>query len=176
MISLQTPVSLLGQDERALSTAQTPLGNPDNDAQGAVDVAIERGLDYLISQQRDDGSITENSYDTTMTSLAIMALASTGTTPSSPGERGEAARKGLDFVLRPDRQDESGYFGNADGSRMYGHGITTLMLTEMLGMGFDSRQDTLIKSAVSSQSIYCLPDKRQKNWPSIALVALYPGR
>jgi hypothetical protein len=79
-----------------------------------------------------------------MTALALMALASTGVTPASEGERGEIARKSLDFVLRQDRQDSEGYFGNRDGSRMYGHGITTLMLTEMLGMGADAEQDALI--------------------------------
>ena len=41
----------------------------------------------------------------------------------------------LDYVLLPENQDATGYFGKADGSRMYGHGITTLMLAEMLGMG-----------------------------------------
>jgi hypothetical protein len=28
---------------------------------------------------------------------------------------------------------------------MYGHGIVTLMLAEMVGMGADARQDTLIR-------------------------------
>ncbi|MEO8272278.1 MAG: hypothetical protein ABI557_21395, partial [Aureliella sp.] len=45
-----------------------------------------------------------------------------------------------------ERQDKHGYFGQADGSRMYGHGITTLMLAEMLGMGYSTDQDTLIEA------------------------------
>ncbi len=109
-----------------------------------VDLAVERGVSFLLSRQREDGAITEREYDTTMTSLAIMGLASTGVTPSSAGPRGDAVRKALSFVLREDRQDKEGYFGNRDGSRMYGHGITTLMLTEMMGMGVDANQDVLV--------------------------------
>ena len=115
-----------------------------NLAQDDVDRAVERGIAYIVSLQRADGAITDRQYDTTMTSLAIMSLASIGVTPSTPGERGEIARKALDFVLLADRQDKEGYYGNRDGSRMYGHGITTLMLTEMVGMGADEEQDRLI--------------------------------
>ena len=52
--------------------------------------------------------------------------------------------EGLDFVLQEDRQDENGYFGKKDNGRMYGHGIITLMLSEMLGMGMDDEGDRLI--------------------------------
>jgi len=48
-------------------------------------------------------------------------------------------------VLLPDNQTKDGYFGKVDNSRMYGHGITTLMLAEMLGMGLDDRQDALMR-------------------------------
>ena len=39
-------------------------------------------------------------------------------------------KRALDFVLLPENQDATGYFGKADGSRMYGHGIITLALAE----------------------------------------------
>jgi hypothetical protein len=48
-------------------------------------------------------------------------------------------------VLRPDRMEENGYFGNKDGSRMYGQGIITLMLAEALGMGVDDVQDRRVR-------------------------------
>jgi hypothetical protein len=54
-------------------------------------------------------------------------------------------KKALSYVLRPDRQEVQGYFGGRDGSRMYGHGITTLMLSEMLGMGVDAQMDQVIR-------------------------------
>ena len=49
------------------------------------------------------------------------------------------------LVIHPDRQDEKGYFGDNDGSRMYGQGIITLMLAETLGMGIDDKQDATIR-------------------------------
>ena len=115
-------------------------------AKDEVDAAIEAATRYLVTQQRNDGAITDRQHDTTMTALAIMALASTGNTPSTPSELGEVARKAMAFVLRDDRQDKDGYFGNKDGSRMYGHGIITLMLTEMLGMGADEEQNRQIEA------------------------------
>lgn len=54
-------------------------------------------------------------------------------------------KRALAFVLRPDRQEPDGYLGIKDGSRMYGHGIITLMLCELLGMGVDSAQDQLLR-------------------------------
>lgn len=45
----------------------------------------------------------------------------------------------------PENQDATGNLGKADGSRMCGHGITTLMLAEMLGMGTNDKQDTVIR-------------------------------
>lgn len=109
-----------------------------------VDVAIDRGVAYLISKQRDDGAIIDKGYDTTMTALGIMALASVGIQPTDPTPEGLAMQRALAFVLQEDRIDDQGYFGSKDRSRMYGHGIITLMLTEMLGMGSSSEQDRLI--------------------------------
>jgi hypothetical protein len=130
--------------------AQTPqarvAAQESNFAKDEVDTALESANRFLLANQREDGAITDRQYDTTMTALAIMALASTGNTPSTPSELGEASRKALAFVLREDRQDKDGYYGNKDGSRMYGHGIITLMLTEMLGMGADAEQDQLIEA------------------------------
>jgi hypothetical protein len=83
-----------------------------------------------------------------MTALAIMAMAAQGHLPSHPSPEGGAMRKALDFVLQPERQTDDGYFGREDGSRMYGHGIVTLMLAEMSGMGADEKQDGKIRVAL----------------------------
>lgn len=60
-----------------------------------------------------------------------MGLLAVGHKPGDQTREGEALRRALAFVLRPDRQDKDGYFGRADGSRMYGHGIICLMLGEI---------------------------------------------
>jgi hypothetical protein len=112
-----------------------------------TDVAIRRAVDYLVSQQDKDGAI-QTRYQwanrTAMTGLSIMAMAAVGHQPADDSAQGRCMKKALAFVLRPDHQDVDGYFGNADGSRMYGHGIITLMLAELLGMGADGTQDKLI--------------------------------
>ncbi len=145
-LALSSPLLAQPSSEPELTTARVPQVNLINETstRNRIDLAVARGVDYLVGRQREDGAFTERDYDTTLTSLAIMALASSGVTPSSPGPHGETIRRGLNFVLRDDRQDQEGYYGNRDGSRMYGHGITTLMLTEMLGMGSDVAQDRLI--------------------------------
>ena len=109
-----------------------------------TDLAVDKAIRFLLSQQRADGSISDQRNETTMTALSIMALASVGIQPGDPGREGQAMARALAFILRQDRQDAQGYFGKSDGSRMYGHGITTLMLTEMLGMGMDQEQDKLV--------------------------------
>jgi hypothetical protein len=117
-------------------------------AEDKIDEAMARASKYLMSTQdpANGGIHNKMRHETAMTSLAIMAMAATGYQPSDPTPEGEAMRKALAFVLRPEAQGKDGYFGEADGSRMYGHGITTLMLSEMLGMGADAAQDELIRN------------------------------
>ena len=109
-----------------------------------LDRACSDAIDFLLSVQRPNGSITNRGHDLALTSLAIMALAAVGTEPSEPTPRGQGMRRALDFILEQRNQEDSGYFGARDGSRMYGHGIVTLMLTEMLGMGADREQNAKI--------------------------------
>lgn len=127
-----------------------------------VDIAVEKGIAYLITQQRDDGAILDKGIDTTMTALSIMAMASVGTQPVDETPEGRAMQKALAFVLRDDRIDANGYFGNKDGSRMYGHGIITLMLTEMLGMGTTAEQDQLIHSRCQKAIDLILSSQKEK--------------
>ena len=111
-----------------------------------VDDALRRALKYLVAVQGKEGEISDRGANqTAMTSLAILAMAAVGTQAADDTPEGQAMKRALSFVLRQDRQDPQGYLGGRDGSRMYGHGITTLMLTEMLGMGVDGQMDVLIR-------------------------------
>lgn len=136
-----------------------------------LDEACDLAVSFLLKAQRPEGSISDRGHAIALTSLAIMALASVGVEPGEPGERGRAMRAALDFVLQDGNQMESGYYGDRDGSRMYGHGIITLMLTEMLGMGATEEQNRLIherleaalRLLLSSQSV-SKPSKFQGGW------------
>ncbi len=112
-----------------------------------VDAALLRATSYLLSQQdAATGSVSNKARnETAMTSLSILALGALGHQPGDPTPEGQAMRKALGFILRPEAQQPDGYFGQKDNSRMYGHGITTLMLAELLGMGADREQDALIR-------------------------------
>nr|WP_322975342.1 prenyltransferase/squalene oxidase repeat-containing protein [Aporhodopirellula aestuarii] len=136
----------------------------------AVDRAVERGIDALLRYQNEDGSIADRGRATAMTSLAIMAFASVGVVAGEDSPRGRALDRAIEYVLRP-RNQSDGYFGRQDGSRMYGHGITTLMLTEVLGMGSSVQQnerihdalDAAIKLILKSQAVN-KPTNLQGGW------------
>jgi hypothetical protein len=149
----------LGAALAAFAAPAEERSRPNPFQKDEVDRALEKAVAYLISRQGEDGSISANSRgrkrdqpvdtnSTAMTSLAIMAIASVGNEAGDQTPEGEVLRKALDCVLEPRRQKPDGYFGGADGSRMYGHGITTLMLAEMLGMGLNDAQDTRVRASL----------------------------
>ena len=112
-----------------------------------VNDALKRAGQYLMSCQDATTGAIHNKLrnETTMTSLAILAFGAMGHQPGDPSAEGKSMKRALEFVLRPANQEPDGYLGKADGSRMYGHGISTLMLAEMLGMGVNEQQDALIR-------------------------------
>lgn len=108
------------------------------------DKAVKKGLEYLRRQQKPDGSASER-YPTALTAMSVMAHLSAGYSPADR-QYGTWIRKSIRYVLS--RQGADGYFGEADGSRMYGHGIATLMLAEALGMPRDDELDDSIRRAL----------------------------
>lgn len=100
---------------------------------GPRDVAIEKAVTFLVSQQQKDGSFGDK-HKNAVTGLSVMALMAAGHTPDNQ-PHGPAIRNALSYVLSQMRND--GYLGHSDNSRMYGHGICTLMLTEAAGMTRD---------------------------------------
>lgn len=121
------------------SRAQVPASDD-------VTRAIERGTAFLTAQVHEDGSVaSRRRHPTANTALVIMALTAVGHQPTDLTPQGKLLRDAMRFILDEKRQTPEGYFGRADNSRMYGHGITALMLCEMLGMGIDQEQDRLIR-------------------------------
>lgn len=123
-----------------------------------VKAAVDRGLVWLLKQQQPAGYFSDKpsdkvpqrgdmpSHSAAMTALAIMGLASVGHLPGDGTPEGMAAQRGLKYIVDHVEPDENGYLGRSDRSRMYGHGIMTLMLTEMLGMSPDEETDKKVRS------------------------------
>lgn len=131
---LTSTMALVGRAQDSSNTDET-------------DVAVNKAIAFLLTQQQPSGAITDRGHENAMTALSIMALASVGHQPSDRTPEGNAMQKGLKFIVGQGRQDKNGYFGASDGSRMYGHGIVTLMLTEMLGMSADAETDAAVHEA-----------------------------
>jgi len=158
---------------RALSAALVLLLVAGAEAADRVDDAVQKGVRFLIRQQnartgaftlKEDNIrwvVARDSYP--MTALAIMALASVGHQPIDNSEAGRAMSRGIDFLVRPDarRERQGGYYG-VDGSRMYGHGITTLCLGEMLGMSVKPEQDRAIRRCLIRAVELILSAQRQR--------------
>lgn len=108
------------------------------------DKAIRAGLEYLRRQQKPDGSTSEK-YATALTAMSVMAHFAAGHPPADK-QYGSWLRKSINYVIS--KQNADGYFGESDGSRMYGHGISTLMLAEALGMPRDDEMDEVIRKAL----------------------------
>ncbi len=118
-----------------------------------VKQSVERAVAWLLKQQKPSGYFSDQpgeqkakrgdmpSHSAAMTALSLMGLASVGHVPSDPTPEGQAAARALKFIVDNVEPDEHGYLGRSDRSRMYGHGIITLMLTEMLGMSIDEETD-----------------------------------
>ena len=103
-----------------------------------VDRAIERGLEYLLTAQREDGSFPgEHGETVAIPSLAGMACLATGHVPGDV-KYTRLIDRSLDYVLA--NHDDTGYYGGKGGGKMYAHSIATLFLTECSGMVSKERQ------------------------------------
>jgi hypothetical protein len=142
VIPVTSAVAVQQQDGAQRRPPQVRIENPTD----PVEDSVAAGVAYLISRQNADGSISPDAtHATALTSLAVLAMIGVGHQLTDPTPEGKSLRDAVAFLLREDRQEESGYFGQRDGSRMYGHGITTLLLGELLGMGVDAEQDAVIR-------------------------------
>lgn len=113
--------------------------------------AIDRGLSWLASQQRPDGSFgTGLMYkgNVAVTGLCGMAFLSAGNTPGC-GKYGQHVEKAVDYLISQSRPN--GYIVNERNEYhgpMYGHGFATLFLAEVYGMSPNERLRETLQRAV----------------------------
>jgi hypothetical protein len=135
-----------------------------------VEESLARAARFLVSQQDEkEGFIRDkggNRNETAMSALAVLALASIGHQPSDATPEGTRCAKLSRISCGPNGQEDDGYFGKDDGSRMYGHGITALMLAEMLGMGADAEQDRVLREKCQKAINLILAAQKVKKDPN----------
>ena len=147
--SLPLLISLFTLHPSLFTSAAEPLPTISPQVKQSVDHAVK----WLVEQQKPSGYFTEQrgeqpvkrgdlpAHSAAMTSLAIMGLTSVGSMPGDPTPEGRAVAKALKYMVDYVQPDENGYLGRSDRSRMYGHGIISLMIMEMLGMSQDEEVD-----------------------------------
>ncbi len=111
----------------ASASAQSPAKDKDR-----LEQSVDKALAFLSAMQEPDGAWQVwNARSPAVTSLAVMAFLSAGHVPDE-GPYGAAITKGIRWVLA--RQQRSGLISGDSGMEMYHHGISTLMLAEVMGM------------------------------------------
>lgn len=110
--------------------------------QKQVDTAIVNALKYLAREQRPSGAwaVGRIGESTATTSLAVMAFLAAGHVPGE-GPYGKAIERGVQWVLdhqqlisRQPGQETVMLVHRRSHGPMYSHGISTLMLAEVIGM------------------------------------------
>ena len=160
LIVLTAGTSLLSEERGTLSVTHDDR-SVSSDFQNArqreiVEVAVDRALVFLASQQRADGSFASPSGgQPAVTSLCVMAFLSCGHVPGQ-GTYGKQVHRAIDFVLSSQRPNglicysqPKSYFQlhMASHTGLYNHAIAGLMLCEVYGM-VDSRMNQRIRSAI----------------------------
>ncbi|QEG24409.1 prenyltransferase/squalene oxidase repeat-containing protein [Mariniblastus fucicola] len=108
-----------------------------------VQLAIDRGLEFLVSKQSRVGGWADESHQTAITSLAGTALICSGST-TTQGPYAKAIRYCVDFLLSKCRRN--GLIGATSEQRYtYGHGFAMLFLSQVLGEEEDiDRREELV--------------------------------
>lgn len=118
----------------ALAIMRTAIAAPPAERQRQVDQSVVRALGFLAKQQQPSGCWKADSFGemTSMTSLSIMAFMAAGHVPGE-GPYAAAMQRGIDWVV--DHQAPNGLIVHRTShGPMYCHGISTLMLAEVVGM------------------------------------------
>jgi hypothetical protein len=127
-------------------SSDTPAEVLSPDEWKRVDLAVNRGLDWLASQQQDNGSFpTLDLGQPGVTSLCVLAFMAHGHGPRD-GKYGDRLERAVDFILHcqkpngiialeaPDGPALSRDVGQEMGNcAVYNHGISSLTISELYG-------------------------------------------
>lgn len=123
---------------------QSPLRREEDPIPAAVETIYTRGLRYLASSQKEDGSWDHRvGTEPGVVGLAVMAFLAHGEDPNH-GPYAENINRGIDFIIKQ-QKTSNGYLGGS----MYSHGFATLALAEAYGMHQDTRIAPTLEKAVN---------------------------
>ncbi len=112
--------------------------------------AIDRGLNYLVRSQRNNGSWLNlgsyGAYPAVMTSLAGLALMSGGSTPEA-GPYAAKVERAMNYLLNVAESQDDGLIAGpgAESRSMYGHGFSMLFLANCYGMELSPEKEKRLK-------------------------------
>jgi squalene cyclase len=113
--------------------------------------AIENGLKFLVREQSKDGSWRTGggygSYPVAMTGLAGLALVASGSTPVR-GPYAKHVRRAVSFCLSQQQPNGLITSPSEESRSMYGHGFSTLFLSQVYGMEEDKNRQQRIRYAL----------------------------
>ncbi len=115
-----------------------------------ADRAVRKALEYLKATQQASGAwqLGDGREATSITSLAVMAYLACGHVPGQSGPYRETIERGVRYVTS--HQQSNGLLAtNTINGPMYCHGISTLMLAEVVGMLPDSELASEARAALS---------------------------
>ena len=133
-MSTRTALILVGLFSLLWTPSVLAQEEPQTPDDGRVDLATDKGLQFLAATQLPDGSWPTNCGPSTgITSVAVLAFMAKGNVPGQ-GPYGETLNRGIRFVLSQAQPTGVLCAKNAQSAAMYNHGMSTLMLSESLGM------------------------------------------
>ncbi len=113
--------------------------------------AAEKGLAFLVKNQRADGSWVNQGayagYPVAMTSLAAMALMAGGST-AEDGPHARQVNKALQYILRSAKAGKTGLISGG-GRSMYGHGFSMLFLAQCYGVESSAKRGEEIRQVLT---------------------------
>ena len=119
-----------------------------NEMTEAMHLAVQKGFEYMRSQQNSDGSFGRGRYGKHVGITALCALSyMADVNLPGRGPYGVEVSKALEFVLA--HSTETGLLtGEPSHGPMYGHGFATLFLGEIYGMNPDDKRvrDALVRA------------------------------
>lgn len=133
---LLLPVMMLMADRTLVDKVKVELLGDEKTEEGydyEIDKAIEKGLDFLVKQQKKTGAFGQQGYEVAITSLVGMAFMAQGSVPYK-GKYGESVAKAVKYIISQAKASKSGFIaGLNDQGRMHGHSFAIMFLAQVYG-------------------------------------------